>query len=286
MDNETLLALFDTEQRINIEFPGVRKEQRPHVIRFVSESKGPHFILNSQLDGADVEAVIAEEKAYFGPLGEVEWKVYGHDHPADLREQLVAGGFEAEEPDAILVLDLEEASRKEAASRSEVAIPGNDAYALPEMPQSGTDQGFTRWAGDVKVQRLESTSQLEDVRRIEETVWEDDFEWITKNLASDLEVPGYLSVYAAYVDEQPACAGWVYFHPNSHFAGLWGGSTVPEHRGRGLYTAVLEARVQEAAARGYRFLTIDASPMSRPIVTLYGFRLLTMAWACKWGKEQ
>jgi GNAT superfamily N-acetyltransferase len=108
--------------------------------------------------------------------------------------------------------------------------------------------------------------------------------WITENLAADLEAPGYLSVYAAYVAGQPACAGWIYFHPNGQFADLWGGSTVPEHRGRGLYTAVLAARVQEAAARGYRFLTIDASPMSQPIVARYGFRLLTMAWECKWGK--
>jgi hypothetical protein len=48
---------------------------------------------------------------------------------------------------------------------------------------------------------------------------------------------------------------------------------------------VLAARVQEATARGYRFVTIDASPMSRPIVARHGFRLLTMAWACKWGKD-
>jgi hypothetical protein len=29
-------------------------------------------------------------------------------------------------------------------------------------------------------------------------------------------------------------------------------------------------------------LTIDASPMSRPIVAQHGFRLLTFAHACKW----
>ncbi len=37
MDTKAILALFDAEQRINIEYPGVRKERRPHVIRFVSE---------------------------------------------------------------------------------------------------------------------------------------------------------------------------------------------------------------------------------------------------------
>lgn len=257
METEAILALYDEEQRINIDFPGVRKERRPHLIRYVSETGGPHFILYSRLAGADVAAVIAEEQAYFGPLGLVEWKVYAHDQPADLRQRLVARGFEAEEPEAIMALDLED-------------TPHPGIVALP--------------AG-VTIRRLEDAAQLEDVRRIEEAVWAEDFGWLNEHLAADLAVPGYLSVYVAYVAELPACAGWIYFHPDSQFAGLWGGSTVAEHRGRGLYTAVLAARVQEAAARGYRFLTIDASPMSQPIVARHGFRLLTTAWPCKWGKD-
>ncbi|EQD40871.1 GCN5-related N-acetyltransferase, partial [mine drainage metagenome] len=58
-----------------------------------------------------------------------------------------------------------------------------------------------------------------------------------------------------------------------------GGATVPDYRGRGLYTALLAVRLQEAKRRGARFLTIDAGPMSRPIVEKYGFRLLTFAQA-------
>jgi GNAT superfamily N-acetyltransferase len=279
METEAILALYDVEQRINIEFPGVRKERRPHVIRYVSEAGGPHFILYSRLAGEDVEVVIAEEQAYFEPLGEVEWKVYAHDQPADLRERLVACGFEAEEPEALMLLDLEETLRWETAHR------GKDKDALQKTPpRTGVDRDVSAWPKGVTVRRLESASQLEDVRRIEEAVWKEDFGWVTESLATDLLVPGYLSVYTAYVDGQPACAGWIYFHPNSQFAGLWGGSTVPEHRERGLYSALLAARVQEAAERGYRFLTIDASPMSRPIVARYGFRLLTMMWACNWGK--
>lgn len=280
METEAILALFDLEQRINIEYPNVRKERRPHVIRYVSETGGPHFILYSQLAGADVEAVIAEEQAYFSPLGEVEWKVYAHDQPADLRERLVARGFEAEEPEAVMVLDLGETPRWQATHR------GKDEDGLRETPpRSGAGQRVSALPEGVTVRRLESASQLEDVRWIEEAVWEEDFPRLTQRLAADLAVPGYLSVYAAYVDEQPACAGWINFHPNGQFADLWGGATLPDHRGRGLYTAVLAVRVQEATARGYRFLTIDASPMSRPIVARHGFRLLTMSWACKWGKD-
>lgn len=260
MDTESLLTLYDQVQRIDIEYPDTRKERRPHVIRYVSETGGPHFILYSQLEGADVEAIIGEEQAYFSQIGEVEWKVYGHDRPWDLRQRLAARGFEVDEPEAVMILDLAEAR------------PGEDWTPHPAAEQ----------AGQVTIRRLEDPAELEDVQRIEEIVWGEDMSWVHRHLGPDMARPGYLSVYVAYVDERPACAGWMYFHANGQFADLWGGSTVPEQRGRGLYTAVLNARLKEAADRGYRFVTIDASPMSRPIVAKHGFRLLTMAWACKW----
>ncbi len=265
MQSQEILALYDQEQRIDVEYPAVRKEHRPHLIRYIHEKEGPHFILYSRLAGADVEAVIAGEQAYFSPLGEVEWKVFGHDQPADLRQRLAARGFKIEEPEAIMALDLED-DLPETLLQSRA---GQDALSEPAV---------------VTVQRLESPAQLADVRRIEETVWSEDFGGLIERLSADLSRPGYLSVYTATLDDRPASAAWIYFHPNSQFAGLWGGSTLAEYRGRGLYTALLAARVREAADRGYRFLTIDASPMSRPIVARHGFRLLTMAWACTWEK--
>ena len=51
--------------------------------------------------------------------------------------------------------------------------------------------------------------------------------------------PDYLSVYLAYVDGQPAACGWARFPAGSPFASLWGGSTLPEQRGRGLYASLL-----------------------------------------------
>jgi GNAT superfamily N-acetyltransferase len=113
-------------------------------------------------------------------------------------------------------------------------------------------------------------------------VWGANFGWMRQRMGDHMAIPGYLSIFVAYVDQRPACAGWTYFHPNSQFAGLWGGSTLPEYRKRGLYTAVLAARVQEAIQRGYRYLTIEAGPMSRPIVATHGFQLLTMTASYGW----
>ena len=46
---------------------------------------------------------------------------------------------------------------------------------------------------------------------------------------------------------------------------------LPAMRGRGLYTAMLSHRIAEAKSRGYRWITIDAAPMSRPILLKKGF---------------
>lgn len=259
MEREGMLALFDREQRIDIEYPDTRKERRPHVIRYVSETDGPHFILYSDLRGVDVDAVIAEEQTYFGPLGVLEWKVYAHDEPADLRERLAARGFELEEEETVLVLDVQDRARWAAAAR-----------ALAGQPE------------EVSVHKLQSSAQLADVQRIEEAVWQEDFGWLQERLGADMVVPDYLSIYVAYVDGEPACAGWIYFHARNQFATLFGGSTTPDQRRRGLYTAVLAARLREAAARGYHFVTTDASAMSRPILERVGFEALTTTWPCVW----
>jgi hypothetical protein len=237
----------------------MRKDILPNVVRFVRPAPGMSFVLYSHLDETNADSAIKEQIAYFRPLNQrFEWKVYAHDAPSDLRDRLVAHGFEAEEPDAVMVLDLEQTPT-----------------ALLEPVTAGVDT--------FDVRRVTRPEQLPDVIQVLEQVWGEDFGWVTKRHADYLKIPGYFSSYIAYVEDRPACVGWTFFYPNSQFAGLWGGSTVADFRGRGLYTTVLAVRAQEAIERGYRFMTIDSSPMSRPIVAKHGFRLLTYAQACEWN---
>jgi hypothetical protein len=253
MDTQAVLALFDREQRIEIELPEARKEAFPNLVRFVRPAPGMNMVLYSHLDEMALDAAIERQIAYFEPMGQpFEWVVYDHDQPPALKERLIAHGFAPDEPAALMALDLRSPP---------------PALLAPVTAD---------------VRRIARRDELEEVIAIEQQVWGGDFGWMRRRMGDHLEIPGYLSIYVAYIDRRPACTGWTYFHPGSQFAGLWGSSTVPEYRKRGLYTAVLAARTQEAIGRGYRFLTIEAGPMSRPIVAAHGFRLLTTTASYGW----
>jgi len=73
------------------------------------------------------------------------------------------------------------------------------------------------------------------------------------------------------------------FRPGTDFAGLWGGSTLPAWRGRGIYRAMVAARAQRAAARGVRYLQVDASDDSAPILRRLGFRAVTTTTPYVWA---
>jgi GNAT superfamily N-acetyltransferase len=79
----------------------------------------------------------------------------------------------------------------------------------------------------------------------------------------------------ALVDDRPVSGGRVDFEPGIEFAGLYGGITLPEFRGRGLYRATVAKRAELARERGYRWLYVDALPTSRPILERLGFVRLT-----------
>ena len=55
---------------------------------------------------------------------------------------------------------------------------------------------------------------------------------------------------------------------------LFGGSVLPEARGRGVYRALVQARWEAASTRGTPALTVQAGRMSRPICERLGFVFL------------
>ncbi|HEX5709134.1 MAG TPA: GNAT family N-acetyltransferase [Pyrinomonadaceae bacterium] len=254
MDAARVLALYDSEERMGREWPGMRREVTPHVIRQLDLPGRESFINCSFMSDATADEGIAAQIDFFERAGQhFEWKVYEHDEPRDLRERLVARGFEAGEEEAVMALELAE-----------------------------TPAALLRPTGH-DVRRVESAEGIRDLVSVQDAVWEQNRAWLGRQLAEEFErTPDELSMYVAYFEGVAAASGWVRFPAGGSFASLWGGSTLPASRRRGLYTALLAARVEEARRRGYPYLTIDAGPMSRPLVERFGFRLLTHTTPCRW----
>jgi hypothetical protein len=258
MNKSELIALYDQDQRKEVEFPETRREVTPNVVRHVDTSgNGEGIITYSELNETNADEVIREQVSYFERIGQnFEWKLYDYDGPPELKERLAACGFVVEEEEAIMVLDLDDA---------------------PEIMWQPVQH---------KIQRIMDPEKLADVLSVEGQVWDKDFSWLGHFLGAALRrYPEQMSVYVGYVDGQPASAAWSFFPKHSQFASLWGGSTVSPFRKQGLYTALLAVRAQEAKARQVRFLTVDASPMSRPILEKFGFDRIAYSYPCKWKRK-
>ncbi len=252
MDRNELIEQFTREQRIEIRFPDVTVETAGAVLRSFSEQHKSGFILYSQLDELNVERAITEQVAYFEERGfDFEWKVFDYDRPEDLKERLKAHGFQIEEPEALMVLPLKEGAR------------------LLTQPVPA------------EIRRVTRPEEIDALMELEHAVWGNDHSDLGNELKTLLrDRPDYLSVYAAYADGRSVSAAWCNLHPGSAFASLWGGTTLPEYRKRGFYSGLLAARAQEAWRRGYRFLYVDASPMSRPILERHAFQFLGFSYPC------
>jgi len=81
--------------------------------------------------------------------------------------------------------------------------------------------------------------------------------------------------YFAYVDggDQPVAWSYLVYLPDSPIVLLGGAATLPEHRGRGIYSALVAKRLADARADGRQAAVIQAvRSTSAPIAAKLGFR--------------
>ena len=73
---------------------------------------------------------------------------------------------------------------------------------------------------------------------------------------------------------------------DTEFAGIWGGSTLPEYRGRGIYRALTAARARSAMGHGKRFINSDSTEFSRPILERSGFLKVSTTTPYEWRRTR
>jgi hypothetical protein len=264
MDRDLMLRLYDDELRRQAPFfdDQMRLERADPVVRLIGATPDPgnNCVLYSQLDEASAGTIIDREVAYFRSLGhDFEWKHHDHDRPLELPRLLLERGFQHGEPEEILAADL---------------ATWTAGGPLPP--------GYT-------VRALLGHESLDVIMQVQQAVWPDlTHDWLADSLQRErASHPDSIRFHAVWFAGQPVCVGWMRLH--GRFASLFGGSTLAAHRGRGLYRALLHARLAEASRLAASFALVDAGPMSRPILKRLGFVALTGAtpyWSARAGKAQ
>jgi GNAT superfamily N-acetyltransferase len=228
----------------------------PRIVRSVAaDGQGWSGITWSALDESCADAEIADQVSYFAQRGQsFEWKLYDYDQPADLAGRLLAAGFTPDEEETLMVAAVAD-------------VP--TAAALPD---------------GVRLRPVTGEAGVGLLIDVHEQVFGGDHSRLRRSLLAQLETaPGQLAMVVAMADDQPVCSARIEFLPGTDFASLWGGGTLPAWRRKGIYRALVAYRAGLAAARGYRFLQVDASADSRPVLQHLGFVALARTTPYVWS---
>ena len=256
-DTSSLLAAYDRTRLRIPEHPadGLVYEMDGPVLRVTGMFRG--FVEGPPVlgvEGAELDALIARQREHFAARGEaVEWKTRAHDRPADLGDRLAGAGFAPEERETVLV---------------------GVAKEMPAAPPL---------AAGVTIRQVTADADLRAIAAMESTVWGEDWSWLGDDLIRRVTTdPGGIAVLVAEAGGRVVSAAWLVHKPGTGFAGLWGGSTLPEWRGQGIYRALVARRAQLAVAAGVDYLQVDASDDSRPILRRLGFHSVTTTTPYVW----
>lgn len=246
IDVGAVRAAFDAQvrRRADDQEAGGVVEQDGDVLRWVAPGAQVSCIVWSRLTTDTADAAIAAQRAYFTARGTpAEWKYYDYDGPADLQQRLLAAGFEAGAKELMLVAET-------ASISHEVVLP-DGVRLVPVTDEAGVDA-------------------LLAVRAL---AFDDPSPDLGPRLAEQLRrAPQSLQIVVAMAGDEPISAARIEFVTGTQFAGLWGGGTIPAWRRKGIFRALVAYRAGVAAARGYRYLQVDALPTSQPILERLGFR--------------
>ncbi|MFI2618268.1 GNAT family N-acetyltransferase [Streptomyces sp. NPDC018584] len=252
MDHAAVLAAYDQQIRRDArsEGSGTRLERIGGVVRQTGSEHDWNGVLWADLDARTADDVIAEQVRHFTDAGrEFEWKLHSYDRPADLAERLLAAGFVADPLETVMVADSD-------------GLP-----AGPELPEGIRLLPVTDAAGVELMAEAHLAAFGEGDAALSEQL-------AKRVLAQLTETPDEIVAVVAMAGDRPVCGARLEFRPGTDFAGLWGGGTAPEWRGKGIYRATVAHRARTAAERGYRYLQVDASADSRPILARLGFTTL------------
>lgn len=185
----------------------------------------------------------------------VEWKTRGHDLAPGLHEALLHHGFTPDEPESIMVGE---------ARLLAVDVP------LPE---------------GVRLRQITDEADVWAMSAVQGQVF-DDPRWRARAQTALRRVArgDAFEMWVAEAGDQIVSAGRLEPVPDSDFAGIWGGVTLPEWRGRGIYRALTSARARSALRLGKTLIHSDSTEFSRPILERSGLVKVSTTTPYHWQR--
>jgi GNAT superfamily N-acetyltransferase len=248
-----LLAAYDKQLRADAETPSALAVAHLGPLLLATFAGGRGFVTYRDLAGADARTIrrwVSEALAHFQrdlSIGQVEWKTRGHDSAPGLHDGLVSNGFTPEEPESIMI---------------------GEAHALAVDVPAPVGVQLRRVTGDGDVRAMCA---------MQAAVFEDpDSDQQADDLLRRLTFDDGMELWVAETHGEIISAGRLEPVRGTEFAGIWGGATRPEWRGRGIYRALPAARAASALRAGKTLIHSDSTEYSRPILERSGlFRVST-----------
>lgn len=256
-----LLAAYDEQLRTDAETPSALSVAHLGPLRLVTFAGGRGFVTYRDLGGADVHVIrrlVAEAVAHYRRdpiINRVEWKTRGHDHAPGLHDALVNNGFTPDEPESIMIGE----ARTLAV---DVRVPAG-----------------------VQLRRITNEADVRAMCAMQSEVFEDSSsDEVADALLHRLTFSDGMELWVAESEGQIIGAGRLEPVHGSQFAGIWGGATRAEWRGRGVYRALTAARARSALRVGKTLIHSDSTEYSRPILERSGLVRVSTTTPYRWRR--
>ena len=260
-DSEKFLRAYDEQLRTDAETPSAILADRRGPLRLVTFGGGRGFITYRDLGGADAETIrhlVRDALDYFRAnpeISRVEWKTRGHDHAPGLYDALLENGFIPDDPESIMI---------GAARDLVVDVPLPTGVTLRQAVGESDVRAMTRMEADV--------------------FGDPDSDEVGDALLNRLSLGDGMELWVAEVEGQIVCAGRLEPVAGTEFAGIWGGATREQWRGRGIYRALTAARARSAIRMGKRLINSDSTEYSRPILERSGLVRVSTTTPYRWHR--
>jgi ribosomal protein S18 acetylase RimI-like enzyme len=238
--------LFAEEVRKGTASDGTGNEvtATPQVVRWSADGDvGWSEVAWSNLDESNADGAIANQIEFFCSRDQsFAWRVYDSDQPSDLGSRLERTGFTFDDESELMIAQVDDVPHDVNLPHGVTLTFENDFLGIDRLIE------------------------------VHERVFGTDHSQLRRSLQRQfLSSPSMSELVVAMADGGPISSSRIEFLPDRQFASLWGGSTLPEWRGKGLFRAMVAHRARAAAQRGYSYLYVIASSESRPILERISF---------------